>query len=416
MSNPNSKANPNKKRKKYNVVTKKGSAQEQKLNEIIQAQNVDKYVSLDDVDFTTVQLTDEEAQELTNAFDPSDDEQGIAENRALQLPPVNYQPLNDDPNDDGCECSASTFSIASANAADVTSKSILTKIPTYPNKLYGQDVIILDSLIYQNIPSLNGFKVKVLASFVGSTPCLSHGTNVAEVIAQEFKPENTDLQFINVAVFDCNGSSQPSTIANGVRTVLDYKKGPGKDRDLTVNFSGGGPSDSVINKVFKQLTKRGIDVVVAAGNESQNCVNSSPANASINSAIQSIGSMQGQVKADYSNYSTNKPCVDLYLPGCLPMTNPDNGRRVLGCGTSFSAPLQTGRVLVYKSLNGKANPLAVKRVMRNNAFTVTDPNGYRLRTISEAMAFSWGAQKQQAKANSVEKDVQTKNEKKVTAR
>ncbi len=398
MSNLNSRANPKKKRKQYSVLTKKGSAQEKKLHEIMRLQSADKHVALDALDFRAIHLTEEEAKELANMFDPNDDEQGIEESKVVQLPPVTYMPI--DANNDTPECAVcpgtltAAASTASVSTAEAVMKPILTKIPSYPKKLYGQDVVILDSLIFQNSAALNGYKVKVLTSYVGDTPCLPHGTNVAEVIAQEFKPENTDMEFINVAVFDCRGSAYPWSIAGGIRNILEYKKGPGKDRPLTVNFSGGTQNDSIMNKYFTQLVKNGIDVVVAAGNESQDCINKSPANASITTAIQSIGATEGQAKANYSNFSTNQRCVDLYLPGCLPMTNPITGAKVKGCGTSFSAPLQTGRVLVYKATHKNAKPFAIKTAMRKNTISITDPQGYVLPTITEDMAFQWSAQKQ----------------------
>jgi hypothetical protein len=394
---PEAKPKPKAKRKRYNVMTKKNSPQEAKLQQFLTSEADANSVDLEDVDVTTLSLTEEQAKELKQVFDGSDPDQVMDEDVVFTIPPVTYLPA------DTLDTASSTIFSASVipNSTPVINAAaapqIITGIPKYAGKLYGQDVAVMDSVIYPNIANLNGFKVKLVQSMVGDTPCLPHGTNVAEVIAQGIDPAKTDMQILNFGVFDCNGRSSIGSIAGAVQAILNYKKGPGKNRGLTVNFSGEAPSNSVIDGMFKRLISKGINVVVAAGNGSTNCLNASPAVASCQSAVQSIGATDGQTLASFSNYATEKQCVDVYLPGCLPMTNPTTGKPRTGCGTSFSAPIQTLRDAVYKQSHKKQNPSQVKQGIKQNTVTIDGPNGLKMRTITDDMAFAWKAAKQPAK-------------------
>ncbi len=104
-------------------------------------------------------------------------------------------------------------------------------IPQYTGAIKGIDLVVLDTLIYTNAAALKPFTVTVQKSYVGTTPCEPHGTNVAEIVAQALKTAQTDLKILNFAVFDCNGSSSTSIIAQAVKDIIAYKKGIAKDRN-----------------------------------------------------------------------------------------------------------------------------------------------------------------------------------------
>lgn len=400
---PDTKAKPKPKSKRYSVITKKNSPQAAKLQQFVTSDADAQLVDLDEVDVTTLSLTEDQAKELSQHFDVNDPDQVMDDDAIYTIPPVTYLPepelLNASENlTDTNILSASAATNVTSTISATNQPTIITGIPKYTGKLYGQDVAVMDSVIYPNIANLNGFKVKLVKSIVGDTPCLAHGTNVAEVIAQGIDPTKTDMQILNFGVFDCNGKASVGTISGAIQAILNYKKGPGRNRGLTVNFSGEGPSNSVIDGMFKRLVQKGINVVVAAGNGSTDCVNASPAIAASQSAVQSVGATQGQTLASYSNFATTKQCVDLYLPGCLPMTNPTTGKARTGCGTSFAAPLQTFREAVYKQGHKKQTPAQVKQAIKQNTVTIDGPNGIKMRTITDDMAFTWKAQKQAAKS------------------
>lgn len=366
------------KRKKYNMVTKAGMQYLANIKGFTpENANIHSLAIDEDINFSEIDLTDDEALELKGVLNSDDT---IEEEVTIKLPPITYLPIED------IAPKATVASIAAISEIP----TIITEIPKYEGPaITNQDVIIMDSLIFPDSQLLEGFQVKTLKNFVSKDPCLPHGTNVAEVIAQEFDPKQTDMIFLNVAVFDCDGTTNLARIAGAIDAIIKYKKGEGKDRGLTVNFSGAGNHSEVLNKLFKQLVKHDINVVVAAGNESQNCKGVSPASASINSSIQSIGATEAQTLARYSNFATDEPCINLYVPGCLPMTNPNTKQKVKGCGTSFAAPLQTGRTLALKAYHPKMKPDHVKKTMAKNSVTIPGPNDIKIRSITKPMAFSF---------------------------
>lgn len=77
-----------------------------------------------------------------------------------------------------------------------------------------------------------------------------------------------------------------------------------------MNMSIGGSKSAALNAAVAALTRAGVTVVVAAGNENQDAANVSPASAP--SAI-TVGAIDANdVKASFSNFG---PDVDIFAPG-----------------------------------------------------------------------------------------------------
>lgn len=77
-----------------------------------------------------------------------------------------------------------------------------------------------------------------------------------------------------------------------------------------MNMSIGGPKSRALNAAVEGLTRAGIVVVVAAGNEDQNAANVSPASAP---AAITVGAIDDQdKKASFSNFG---PDLDIFAPG-----------------------------------------------------------------------------------------------------
>ena len=76
-------------------------------------------------------------------------------------------------------------------------------------------------------------------------------------------------------------------------------------------MSVGGSKSTALNSAIAAVTKAGVTVVVAAGNENQDAGNTSPASAA--SAI-TVGAIDASTdtKASFSNFGTS---VDVFAPG-----------------------------------------------------------------------------------------------------
>lgn len=357
----------------------------------------------DEHDFHSIALTERQAAILRKIVDELGD--FFDEDHVINLPPNKYFTKHMQEAEQEAE--------ANTTAPKTATPGILLDIPVYPGNVRGIDVAILDTLMVTDTPMLQPYKVSVVKSYVGDKPCEAHGTNVAEIVAQGFNPSKTDMQFKNFAVFDCNGSSTTSTIASAVKDIITYKNGPGKQRKLVVNFSGGGPVSPLLNNLFGKLAKvQGVSVVVAAGNSGLNCSKGSPAVIASNTAIQTVGALgkkgdpqgcykPGQDIAPYSNYSTEEDkCVDEYYQGCYTLPNPFSGVPSVGCGTSFAAPVGTIRRVVYEALHKNSNAMQAKKDMHAVTIPAVGPEGVTVNAITPTMAFSWKKQ-QNTKAASL---------------
>ena len=192
-----------------------------------------------------------------------------------------------------------------------------------------------------------------------------HGTHCAGIVAAR----NNSLGVIGVAagatvvpikVLDRRGSGAYSGIIAGV----DYVATNGKAGDA-VNLSLGGPTYDALDAAIIVLANKGLKVAIAAGNESQNANNVSPARVNGNN-IYTISAMgTGDLWATYSNYAN--PPVDYCAPGSAIYSTYKGGGYATLSGTSMAAPHVCGLLLlgnistsgtVKNDPDGNADPIA----------------------------------------------------------
>ena len=171
-----------------------------------------------------------------------------------------------------------------------------------------------------------------------------HGTHCAGIVAAR----NNSLGVIGVAagatvvpikVLDRRGSGAYSGIIAGV----DYVATNGKAGDA-VNLSLGGPTYDALDAAIIVLANKGLKVAIAAGNESQNANNVSPARVNGNN-IYTISAMgTGDLWATYSNYAN--PPVDYCAPGTAIYSTYKGGGYATLSGTSMAAPHVCGLLLL----------------------------------------------------------------------
>jgi len=192
-----------------------------------------------------------------------------------------------------------------------------------------------------------------------------HGTHCAGIVAAK----DNDIGVIGVAagatvvpvkVLNRRGSGAYSVIIAGV----DYVAANGKSGDAA-NMSLGGPAYPALDNAIIALAGKGINISLAAGNESQDANNVSPARAN-GTGVYTVSAMaSGDKWASYSNFGN--PPVDYCAPGSSIYSTYKGGSYATLSGTSMAAPHVCGLLLlgpvkssgnVIGDPDGNADPIA----------------------------------------------------------
>lgn len=231
---------------------------------------------------------------------------------------------------------------------------------------------ILDTGIDLDHPDLNVDASRGFNAFTSGRDAKSlddgngHGSHVSGTIAAK----NNDFGVVGVApgatvipvkVLDSRGSGAYSGVIAGV----DYVAAHGQSGDVA-NLSLGGPVSQALDDAIKDAAAKGIRFALAAGNESTDANNSSPARVNGNN-IYTISAMDSNdAWAYFSNYGN--PPVDYAAPGVAVKSTWKNGAYNTISGTSMASPHAAGVLLlgapstdgsVSGDPDGNADPIIV---------------------------------------------------------
>ncbi|MDX1627228.1 MAG: S8 family peptidase [Fulvivirga sp.] len=181
-----------------------------------------------------------------------------------------------------------------------------------------------------------------------------HGTHVAGTVAAIDNEVGVigvaaGATVIPVKVLDSRGSGSYSGVIAGV----DHVGANGSNGDVA-NMSLGGPVSQALDDAVLAASQNGIKFSLAAGNESADANNSSPARVN-GSNIVTISAMDDtDTFASFSNYAN--PPVDYCAPGVsIKSTWKDGGYNTIS-GTSMAAPHAAGVLLLGNaSTDGTVN-------------------------------------------------------------
>ena len=173
----------------------------------------------------------------------------------------------------------------------------------------------------------------------GSEDCNGHGTHVAGTIAGQRYGVAKDAIVHAVRVLNCRGSGSTSGVVSGLSWVLENAQRP-----AVVNMSLGGPRSRTLDRAIERLTSAGINVVVAAGNDSSDACNYSPS--AVSSALTVGSSNRNDNRSSFSNYGR---CLDLFAPGerITSAWIGEAGSNRTTSGTSMASPHVAGVAALY---------------------------------------------------------------------
>ena len=187
-----------------------------------------------------------------------------------------------------------------------------------------------------------------------------HGTHVSGIIA-DLTPDV--VKILPLKVLNNQGETYSSTVYLAMEYVINLKKN-GNTSIVAMNISLGGDAEigsDDYNGYVKQINdayNNGIFSVVAAGNESQNVKNVTPANVS-NAITVSAIAKNGSSYEFASNYSNYGEYIDFAAPGSAIYSAKKGGGTIGMSGTSMATPHVTSAIaLLYSYADNNFQSLA----------------------------------------------------------
>ncbi|MFJ6798221.1 S8 family peptidase [Streptomyces sp. NPDC091268] len=194
-----------------------------------------------------------------------------------------------------------------------------------------------------------GFDAMPDAATQQGLDCNGHGTHVAGTVGGRTYGVATKVNLVGVRVLGCDGRGTYAGMIAGLDWVAQNAKQP-----AVLNASLGGPKSESLNHAVDALADAGVLPVIAAGNESQDACNVSPASAG--KVVTVAASNRYDEETDFSNFG---PCVELYAPGEDILSAKLGGGSLSESGTSMSAPHVTGVAALYRAVHPAESPADV---------------------------------------------------------
>lgn len=199
------------------------------------------------------------------------------------------------------------------------------------------------------------------------TDCHGHGTHVSGTVGGTTWGVAKKVTLHGVRVLDCTGYGNDAQVIGGIDWVAANHIKP-----AVANMSLGDVGIQAIDDATERLIAAGVTTVVAAGNDSANACNYSPARTP--NAITVGSTTSTDARSSFSNYGT---CVDIFAPGSsiTSASNSGNSSSTSMSGTSMASPHVAGAAALYLSANPTATPAQVRDALVNNATSnkVTSP-------------------------------------------
>ncbi|MCP4320699.1 MAG: S8 family serine peptidase [Alteromonadales bacterium] len=192
-----------------------------------------------------------------------------------------------------------------------------------------------------------------------ATDCNGHGTHVAGTVAGNSYGVAKNVNVVGVRVLGCTGSGSNSGVIAGINWVANNATGT-----AVANMSLGGGASSATDRAVNNAVAKGVTFVVAAGNDSANACNYSPARAE--NAITVGSTTSSDRRSSFSNYGN---CLDIYAPGSSIKSawhNSNTSTKTIS-GTSMASPHVAGVAALILQENPNYTPVQVSTELSNRA-------------------------------------------------
>jgi subtilisin family serine protease len=188
-----------------------------------------------------------------------------------------------------------------------------------------------------------------------ATDCNGHGTHVAGTVGGSAYGLAKGVQLTAVRVLDCSGSGSLTGVIAGINWVAQNAVKP-----AVANMSLGGSASTSIDNAVRNAISSGVTFAVAAGNETQNACNTSPARTA--EAITVGATTSTDARASYSNYGS---CLDIFAPGSSIKSDWIGSTTATNTisGTSMATPHVTGAAALYLATHTTASPATVRNAL-----------------------------------------------------
>ncbi|MFI5628527.1 S8 family serine peptidase [Streptomyces sp. NPDC051664] len=186
-----------------------------------------------------------------------------------------------------------------------------------------------------------------------------HGTHVAGTIAGATFGVAKKAKIVAVRVLDDSGSGTTEQVVAGIDWVTAHHEGPS-----VANMSLGGGADPALDAAVQKAIASGVTFAVAAGNESADASEGSPAR--VPEAITVASSTVDDEQSSFSNYGA---VVDIYAPGSditSSWNDSDDATNTIS-GTSMATPHVVGAAAVYLAGHPDATPAEVATALTDGA-------------------------------------------------
>lgn len=177
-----------------------------------------------------------------------------------------------------------------------------------------------------------------------------HGTMVSSIIEDNTL---TNVKILPIKVMNKSGEGYDSHIIQGIGYAIEY----GVD---IINLSIGGDGEKpMYESIIKRADERGIAVLVAAGNESEDVSACTPANIESSISISSIN--EDETFSSFSNYGNT---IDFSAPGDDILTLGMDGTKYRVSGTSFATPFATAAFANIKSIDYEKTGMEIYEIIK----------------------------------------------------
>lgn len=185
----------------------------------------------------------------------------------------------------------------------------------------------------------------------------NHGTHTSGTII-DVTNQLDGVKIMPIKVLDSTGSGASINVANGVSWAVT-------NGARVINMSLGGSMSQVMDEAVVSAIRRGVTVVVSAGNSAMDANSFCPAHIGDAITVSAVDRFDGP--ASFTNFGS---CVDVAAPGVDILSSIRHGKTGVMDGTSMASPHVAGAVAMLLQHNPSASPAIVKSLICSNVDSI----------------------------------------------